>query len=74
MTLAEITNRLEELESQMAFQDELHASLNDVVARQDQEISRLKQQIKHLSGQLKEVGEAMPSQSGNLADDVPPHY
>ena len=70
---SDIIKRLEELESQLAFQDELHAQLNDIVARQDREIIDLKRSVRELSSRLKEVGESMP---GELAgqDEAPPHY
>ncbi len=70
----DIIRRLEELESQAAFQDELHGRLNDVVARQDREIVELRQQLKELAAKLREVGEAMPGASSNPADEAPPHY
>ena len=70
----ELLNRLQELESQMAFQDELHEQLNDIVARQDGELRELKQQLMALSRRLKEVGESVSGQASNPADEVPPHY
>jgi uncharacterized coiled-coil protein SlyX len=69
-----IEKRLEELENQMAFQDELHSHLNDIVARQDREISELKHQVLSLSRRLKEVGESMPGEMGGQQDETPPHY
>ncbi len=66
-----ILERLQELESQMAFQDQLHGQLDDIVARQDREISELKRQLMALSRRLKEVGESLPGES---ADESPPHY
>jgi SlyX protein len=72
--LGEIRARLEELESQAAFQDELHARLNEVVARQDRELAELKVQLKSLAGRLREIGEVMPGSASVTADEVPPHY
>ena len=40
-----LVKRVEELESQAAFQDELHESLNATVAKQDGEILKLKRQL-----------------------------
>ena len=70
----EVGQRLEELESQMAFQDELHSQLNDIVARQDGEIRALKQQLLALHRRLKEIGESAPGQTSDPASEVPPHY
>ena len=69
----QILERLQELESQLAFQDELHAQLNDIVARQDREISDLKKQVQALSARLRDLGDSMPGQS-DPASEAPPHY
>ena len=71
---SKILERIEELESQLAFQDELHAQLNDVVARQDREIYALKRQVLDLFNRLKEMGEALPGESSGPGDEPPPHY
>jgi len=72
--LDEVLRRLEELESQAAFQDELHARLNDVVARQDREILQLRQQLRDLASRLRDLGDVLPGAAPGLADEVPPHY
>ncbi len=64
--------RIEELESQLAFQDELIESLNSTVARQDGEILELKRQFSMLSERLKEIGDASPGAAPQ--DETPPHY
>ena len=64
--------RIEELESQLAFQDELIESLNGTVARQDGEILELKRQFSMLSERLKEIGDASPGAAPQ--DETPPHY
>jgi SlyX protein len=64
--------RIEELESQLAFQDELIESLNSTVARQDGEILELKRQFSMLSERLKEIGDASPGAAPQ--DEIPPHY
>jgi len=67
-----LLRRIDELESQVAFHDELIESLNSTVARQDKEILELKHQFKRLSERLKEMGET----TGGAApqDETPPHY
>jgi len=71
-SLKTLTRRLEELESQVAFQDELNESLNATVAKQDGEILELKRQFNSLSGRLKEIGETSPGAQSQ--DETPPHY
>ena len=67
-----LRKRIEELESQAAFQDEMHESLNTTVARQDGEILELKRQFSVLSERLKEIGDASPGAAPQ--DETPPHY
>ena len=67
-----LARRIEELESQAAFQDELHESLNATVAKQDREILELKRQFSLLSERIKEIGDAAPGAAPQ--DETPPHY
>jgi SlyX protein len=71
-TLEALAKRIEELESQAAFQDELHESLNTTVSKQDREIRELKRQLSLLSERIKEFGEAAPG--AGPQDETPPHY
>ena len=64
--------RIDELESQLAFQDELIESLNTTVARQDREILDIKHQLGSLSKRLKEIDDASPGAAPQ--DETPPHY
>jgi SlyX protein len=67
------TERLDDLEIKMAFQEELVEALNGIVARQQQEIELLQQQMRYLYRQIRDlrpVDEAAPSPE----DEVPPHY
>ena len=71
-TLEALLKRIEELENQAAFQDELHESLNAVVAKQDGEILELKRQVSLLFERLMDMGEETPG--AQAQDEVPPHY
>ena len=70
----QVLDRLQELESQMAFQDELHDQLNDIVARQDREITILKEQVAELLRRLREVDDSLSGQQSGPVVEVPPHY
>ncbi len=70
----DILGRLQELESQLAFQDELHQQLNEVVARQDREIRDLREQLKSLSRRLKEIGDSVVGETAGAGEEMPPHY
>ena len=67
-----LLKRVEELESQLAFQAELNDSLNAIVARQDREIMELKRQLGSVLAKLREFGEAIPGLGPQ--DETPPHY
>ncbi len=71
-TIETLGKRIDELESQLAFQDELIESLNTTVAKQDREILELKHQFSRLSERLKEIGDASPG--AEPQDETPPHY
>ena len=71
-TIETLGKRIDELESQLAFQDELIENLNTTVARQDREILELKHQFSRLSERLKEIGDASPGAAPQ--DETPPHY
>ena len=68
----ELIKRVEELESQAAFQDELHDSLNTIVARQDGEILELKRNISMLFERVKDMAES--ASGAQPQDETPPHY
>lgn len=70
---SEIEEKLADLESRMAFQDDLLNAMNARVAAQDKEIEILRLQLRHLNEKLKQYEEqATPDGLGH--DDVPPHY
>jgi SlyX protein len=73
-SLESLQARVYELETQMAFQEEMHARLDKTVAQQDGEVLLLKHQLKALAQRLEAIGESPMGGSGSLADEVPPHY
>jgi len=70
----DIDARLDELESRLAFQDDLIESLNETVARQDQDIARLQLKVKSLGDKLDDLGEAAVMPGAAQGHEVPPHY
>jgi len=64
--------RLEELESRIAFQDSTIQDLSDIVATQQKAIDRL---LLAVSGLQEHVRSITPSLVADQADEVPPpHY
>jgi SlyX protein len=71
-TQDKLGERLDNLESQLAFLDELVERLNEVVAKQELELIGLKRQVGLLTERLKEIGDAAPGAFPQ--DETPPHY
>lgn len=65
--------RITELESRVAFQEDTLDQLNNMVATQEIELERLKRMIKILSQQLKNL--TIDGTSGTAENEPPPpHY
>jgi len=64
-------SRLTELETKLAFAEDLLETLNQTVARQQGQIDSLQQQLRLLHQQLKE---AVPDETRTPRDEIPPHY
>jgi len=70
--LQNLEKRIDELENQVAFQDELIDSLNITVAKQDRELLELRHQLNLLAERMKDIGDAGPDAVPQ--DETPPHY
>ena len=71
---SDLVARLDELESRLAFQDDLIENLNEVITRQDRDLSRMSLQLKDLAVRLGEVADATSGAGGQSDFEVPPHY
>lgn len=71
-TIAQLENRLNDLECQLAFQEQTIEELNDALAQQQLLISKMQHQMKYMVGKMKNM------ETSNLADPAkeppPPHY
>ncbi|QMV15725.1 phage lysis protein [Vibrio spartinae] len=64
--------RINDLECQLAFQEDTIEALNQALSQQQQTISRMQDQMKFIVGKLKNVNESpMADQS---QETPPPHY
>jgi SlyX protein len=70
--MTELEARIVELESRLAYQDQLLQVLNDVVARQDRRIEQLDQVCRQLAERVRSAGDAVFV--GTPADNLPPHF
>ncbi|EAR60988.1 SlyX family protein [Neptuniibacter caesariensis] len=65
--------RIDELESRVAFQEDTLDKLNEIVSRQEIEIERLTRMIKVINQQVKNIN--LDQGPGNPEDEPPPpHY
>jgi SlyX protein len=63
--------RLTELETKLAFAEDLLETLNQTVIRQQGQIDLLQQQLRLLHQRLQD---ALPDDARTPRDEVPPHY
>jgi len=73
MSTRDDKERIDELESRLAFQDDLIESLNEVVARQDREIVLLTQRLAELAAKIEDVATRSTEAAGE-GHEPPPHY
>ncbi len=66
--------RLDELEIQVALQNELLDSLNQTTARLQQTLDLQQAQLRLLYGKLQEKDGSGANQPFNPAAEIPPHY
>ena len=69
-----IEKRLAELESRLAFQDDIIDNLNQVVTRQDRELLELKQQLIDLAARVREFQDVAAESGPASSVEIPPHY
>ncbi|EOU2464135.1 SlyX family protein [Vibrio navarrensis] len=71
-TIAQLEKRLNDLECQLAFQEQTIEELNDALAQQQLLIGKMQHQMKYMVGKMKNM------ETSNLADPAkeppPPHY
>lgn len=67
-------HELIELQTRVAFQEDTLAQLNQVVAKQDQEIINLQHQLRLLAKRLDDALYMQEQGAEKLVDERPPHY
>lgn len=63
--------RLTDLESRLAFQEDAITALNETVARHDRELTELRMALGQLAAALRS---SQPTGMGRPEDEIPPHY
>lgn len=70
--MSDSDTRLTELEIKASFHDDLLEQLNDVIARQQQQIDALQRELRALREQVRSHGDS--GGPGAPRDERPPHY
>ena len=70
----DLNNRLEEIESQLAFQEDALEQFNAVVVGQQRQIEKLRTQLRYLQEQFKGLPDASLESELDPAQEKPPHY
>ncbi len=65
-------NKIIELQSKLAFQDETINDLNDVITDQQQQLDQLREEIRLLGLRIASVAES--SSTSDEKEPPPPHY
>jgi SlyX protein len=71
---SDLNARIDELESRLAFQDDLIESLNEVITRHDRDLARVSNQISDLSARLTDLAESGTGPGTASEHEIPPHY
>ena len=67
--------RLNEIETRLAWQDDLLDALNKTVAMQQQQLVQMEKICRQLMERLGEVTDLLQArQGGGVVDEKPPHY
>jgi SlyX protein len=64
-------NQIIELETKIAFQEDMIQALNQTVAAQQRELAELKLDLKELETQLRAIASGLTTE---IRDEPPPHY
>lgn len=66
-----LERRVSELETRLAFQDDVIDQLNSVVTRQDEELRSIRRQLEEI---LQETRQLTDQLSPDTVNEPPPHY
>lgn len=70
---AELSKRVDDLESQLAFQEQTIDELNQLVTQQSHELTTFKRHLQLLASRLSQMRDQQ-SENTTIVDEKPPHY
>lgn len=72
-----LTDRVEQLEIKLSFNEDLMDTLNTTIFRQQEQIDSLVKEIRHLRDRLQDQHAARDASGATIRDlaaEIPPHY
>lgn len=72
--MTELSQELIDLQTRVAFQEDMLQQLNTVIATQDREIRALQEQLKPLVKRFDDFLYTQEQSSATITDERPPHY
>jgi SlyX protein len=72
--MTNIENELIDLQTRIAYQEDLLSELNNIVIKQDAEILTLKQQVRQLAKKMEDFLANPESGGVEISMEKPPHY
>lgn len=70
----DLMQRIADLESQLAFQEDTIETLNQLVTQQAREFQTLQRKMHVLGEKFQQMSDRQSDEPSNPADEVPPHY
>jgi len=70
----DVINRIANLESQLAFQDDTIETLNQLVTQQADQLHNLQRKMQLMSEKFQQLQERGDSDGLKPEDEIPPHY
>ncbi|MCY4045673.1 MAG: SlyX family protein [Cellvibrionales bacterium] len=70
----QLVEQINDLQTQLAFQEDTIAALNQMVAKQQADILELQSQIALIIAEFQRVVSQVDAPSGNVIQERPPHY
>ncbi len=72
--MTDLDNQLIDLQTRVAYQEDLLTDLNNIVIKQDAEILTLKQQVRQLAKKMEDFLANPGLADGEISIEKPPHY
>ena len=72
--LEQLQEQIEELQSKMAFQDDVIEQLNEIVTKQDAILRKMEQRFVLIGDKIHEMEHQLPNRPFNPVDEKPPHF